>query len=209
MEGCHIDLSCYEALCTCLGPALMQTDTENNSNSSNPPLPECGECVPDCCYPCDGEDRWCAVTIENDSEWEKFCSILQDPELQSKRFSTKAGRIKNKEELHARIRCWTQNRTAESVEENLQNEGIAAHTVLNAEDLTGDSQLATRNFFLTLKHPVLGEIGTDRSAVWPRQNFGHWQPAPVLGEANYDIFVGLLGMPEVKFRDYIRRGIIA
>jgi crotonobetainyl-CoA:carnitine CoA-transferase CaiB-like acyl-CoA transferase len=55
----------------------------------------------------------------------------------------------------------------------------------NAEDLVNDSLLAARHFFVTLRHPVLGDVVSTRSALWdwrckPRE----WKSSPLLGEHN-------------------------
>ncbi len=209
-EGCHIDLSCYETLSTFLGPAFMRSDAAINSKSAIYPIEEYEQNIPDRAYPCTGDDRWCAITIQNDMQWQKLCSILGDPQLQSERFSTRAGRKENQEDLNTRISSWTRIRAAESVQATLQKAGIPAHMVQNVEDLAMDPQMSARRFFLTLKHPVLGNVRTDRSAVWPWNcRFGNREPSPVLGEANYDVFVRRLGISETKFNDYVRRGIIS
>ena len=91
----------------------------------------------------------------------------------------------------------------------LQKAGIAASVVQNAEDVSKDPQLAARDFFISLKHSVLGSTISDRSALWPVQgNHEHWRAAPQLGEDNEDIFIRLLGLPDVTYQDYIRRGVI-
>jgi crotonobetainyl-CoA:carnitine CoA-transferase CaiB-like acyl-CoA transferase len=94
--------------------------------------------------------------------------------------------------------------------ECLQQAGIAAGVVQNAEDLANDPQLSANNFFTSLNHPVLGEIKTDTYPI----NFkscrqAPWKASPLLGEANQYVFEELLGMKNTTIRSYIEQGIIA
>jgi benzylsuccinate CoA-transferase BbsF subunit len=202
-KGLHIDLSGYEALCTMLGPALIRP---------GPAVPDSempDGAFPDRCYPCKGIDRWCALTIGSDEEWNAFRRIMNDPVLKSERFDTEAGRKENLAELDAGISRWTSARTAESVSELLQEAGIASSAVQGAEAVAGDAHLAARNFFVSLKHPLFGVTTADRSALWPWDRIPEtWRAAPALGKDNHDIFVRLLGMPETTFRAFVERGII-
>ncbi|MEJ2108713.1 MAG: CoA transferase [Acidobacteriota bacterium] len=207
-KGCHIDLSCYEALCTLAGPALMRKENTGTPDPVRSSFTLLGP-FPDGCYPCSGDDDWCAITIRSDEEWARFCRITGDGELAKKKFAARSARHRNRVELDRRICAWTSNRTAESVERELQQAGIAAHKVLNAHDLARDPQLSARSFYTGIQHCIPGEWTFDRSAVWPyRCDHEAWHAAPALGEANHDVFVKRLGITEDRFRDYIDRGII-
>ncbi|MBN2320356.1 MAG: CoA transferase [Acidobacteria bacterium] len=208
-KGMHIDLAGYEAMCTLLGPALMYRSLTQNADARSRWCEEYSQAVPDGCFPCRGNDRWCALTIKNDSEWKTFRRILGQTELESDKFSTTEGRKKNKQTIDTIIRRWTADRSAESIVQSLQEAGLAAGVVQNAEDISKDRQLAARKFFVSLKHPKFGDAIADRSCLWPRQSEPEgWKAAPLLGEADYEVFLKLLGMPEETFRDGIRRGII-
>ena len=55
----------------------------------------------------------------------------------------------------------------------------------NAEDLVKDGLLAARHFFITLSHPVLGDVVSTRSALWDwRRKPREWKSSPLLGEHN-------------------------
>ncbi|MEJ2246165.1 MAG: CoA transferase [Acidobacteriota bacterium] len=208
-QGQHIDLSGYEALCTFLGPALMCGNNDGDSSLTGKDSEENIAACPDQCFPCRGIDRWCALTIKNDEEWRVFRNILDIDDLKSSRFSTLAGRKETRAELERLIARWTAGHSSEFIAGILQKAGIAASVVQNAEDVSKDPQLVARDFFISLKHPVLGSTSSDRSALWPGQSkHEHWRAAPQLGEDNEGIFVRLLGMSDETFRYYIKRGVI-
>ncbi|UCH22099.1 MAG: CoA transferase [Deltaproteobacteria bacterium] len=210
-QGQYIDLSEYEAICTTIGPALM--DAYVNLNESMPmgnddvslPAAPCG------CYRCLGEDRWCVVAIFTEDEWRALCGILGKPAwTREDRFSSLPNRKKYRKELDLLIGKWTAKQTAEYVVERLQGVGLAAGIVQNAEDLANDPQLLANDFFTSLNHPLLGEIKTDTTPInlknYPKAS---WNASPLLGEANQYVFGELLGMPDAAIRSYIQQGIIA
>ena len=207
-KGQYIDLSGYEALCTVLGPALMHFDISSDEDFANRSIRGNSVTGSDYCFPCRGKERWCAVTLNNDKEWQLFCNLLNVSDLNSERFSTTARRNDHREELESLIAQRTADYTTGSIIEILQKAGIAASVVQNAEDLAKDPQLSVRNFFISLEYSAAGSIISDRSALWPDQRPEAWRAAPRLGEDNYDVFVRLLGMPEATYRSFINRSII-
>jgi crotonobetainyl-CoA:carnitine CoA-transferase CaiB-like acyl-CoA transferase len=117
---------------------------------------------------CAGEDRWCVISMENDKQWQTLCRIIGITDLTNELVSH-----------------WTAGRTPESVVQLLQDSGIAAGVVQNAEDLAKDPQLLKRRFFISLMHPVLGKVYSDRSPLWDwRRKPKRWKSSPLLGEHN-------------------------
>ena len=210
-QGHYIDLSEYEAICTTIGPALM--DAGVNLNEIVPmgnddvylPAAPCG------CYRCVGEDRWCVVVIFTADEWQAFCGVLGNPAwTREDRFSSLPNRKRYRKELDLRIGEWTAKRSAEYVVERLHRVGLAAGIVQNAQDLANDPQLLANNFFTSLNHPVLGEIKTDTYPIrFKNYRNTSWKASPLLGEANQYVFAELLGMSEITIQSYIQQGIIA
>ncbi len=208
-QGQYIDISAFEALCTLLGPALIEKHLAWKQKAMRETLQDCEADAYNGCYPCAGEDRWCAISIANKTQWQALCRIAGRLELVSDKFPTKAWRKKNRSKLDKAIAEWTISYSAKTIVGRLQKEGIAAGVVQNAEDLARDSQLAARRFFISMKHPILGTIRSDRSALWPwREKTADWKAAPRLGEDNRYVFMELLGRSESDFDSLIRKGII-
>lgn len=208
-KGQYIDISAYEAMCTLLGPALME-DLFDLKQSGSLKIPEeHSSDILNRCYPCAGEDKWCVIAIADEAQWRALCRISGKSELLSDKFSTKAGRKKHLSELDKAIAEWTIRYSSKTIVRRLQKEGVAAGVVQNAEDLARDSQLAARRFFVSMEHPTLGTIRSDRSALWPwREKPEDWKAAPRLGEGNRYVFMELLGRSEADFHSLIRKGII-
>ena len=58
-RGQHIDLSQYEAMCSLMGPALLDVSASQQDLSPKANSAEEEPAAPYGCYPCSGKDRWC------------------------------------------------------------------------------------------------------------------------------------------------------
>ncbi len=209
-QGQYIDLSEYEALCTLMGPSLLDASLHGKDVSPSGSRPEGISGAPYGCYPCSGEDRWCVLAVFNEEEWQNLCRVLENPDWTKKeRFATAARRKENAKELDELLTQWTIQHTAEEVVELLQGAGITSGVVQNAQDLAEDPQLIARDFFVRLEHPVLGETVSDRFPVRFEEDLtAGWKAAPLLGEDNRYVFQELLGLTEGEFSSYIEKGVI-
>jgi len=197
-EGCRVDLSGYEAVCSVMGAALMEA-----AQSEAPPRPngnqaaDAGFCG---CYPCRGEDRWCVFSTSTAAEWQALTHLLN------------SGQLRPEAPRETQDRCisaWTRARTAEEAVECLQHAGIPAGIVQNAEDLVHDPHLIDRQFWLSLNHPVLGRMLGDRfPARFACGETEDWRPAPQLGEDNRYVFRDILKLTEEEFIQAKKKGVI-
>ena len=91
----------------------------------------------------------------------------------------------------------------------LQDAGVPAGVVQNAEDLANDPQLRARDFFIHLDHPVFGDTISDGLPIKFRNTpMGPWKSAPLLGQDNPYVYMELLGMREDEMASYIEKGVI-
>jgi crotonobetainyl-CoA:carnitine CoA-transferase CaiB-like acyl-CoA transferase len=209
-HGRYIDLSEYEAVCTLIGPALLDTFTNEKEVLPKGNQSDYIEAAPYGCYPCLGTDRWCVIAVYDEVEWKGLCQVLGQPAWsKEEKFSSLSKRKKHAGELDEFIREWTSERNAEEIEALLQKADIPVGIVQNAEDLVNDPQLLERNFFVHLKHPTLGDTISDRSPIrFGTNNHKNWKASPLMGEHNEYVFMNLLGLSESEFRAYVDKGII-
>jgi benzylsuccinate CoA-transferase BbsF subunit len=208
--GQHIDLSLYEAMCTLMGPALLNVSANQRDLTPMGNMEEGEPAAPYGCYPCLGNDRWCVIAVYSETQWQELCRILGDPSwAKQERFSTLATRKQYGEELDSLLARWTANREAETIVELLEETGIPAGVVQNARDLASDPQLIAREFFIKSEHPLKGTMIVDNMPIKSHDTFAsHWEPAPYLGEDNQYVFLDLLGFSENRFWKYVKKGII-
>jgi crotonobetainyl-CoA:carnitine CoA-transferase CaiB-like acyl-CoA transferase len=209
-QGQYIDLSEYEAICTLMGPTLL--DISQNHKQVLP----CGNrsnylsAAPYGCYKCLGTDRWCVIAVFNEDEWQSLCRILGHPNwTKDEKFSTLSKRQENAEELDRLLTHWTIQHMPEEVVNLLQKAGISGGVVQSVEDLSRDPQLMAREFFIHLEHPILGSTTSDRSPIRFEEDLTvGWKAGPLLGEDNRYVFLKLLGLTESELSLYTKKGII-
>jgi len=208
--GQYIDLSEYEAICTLMGPSLLDSSVNDREIQPQGNSPDHIAASPYGCYKCSGEDRWCAMAVSKEEEWRSLCRVMNYPDwMKDERFATAARRKENRKDLDELLTQWTIQHTAEEAVGLLQGAGISAGVVQNAQDLSRDPQLKARNFFVQLEHPILGKTISDRSPIRFEEDLTvGWEAAPQLGEDNRYVFLELLGLTESELSSYTEKGII-
>jgi benzylsuccinate CoA-transferase BbsF subunit len=149
-------------------------------------------------YPCAGEDRWIALSVTTDADWQALLAELGQDELASDpRFATLVDRHRNHAALDVQIACSTRGRDAFELMERLQQRGVAAGVAQTARDLLErDPQLRERGHFAVLDHPEMGPTVYNappfrlRSVTEPVMR----TPAPLLGQHTREVCTDLLGM---------------
>jgi benzylsuccinate CoA-transferase BbsF subunit len=201
-RGLHVDLSQVEAGQYALGPWLLDYvvngDCLERMGNRSP------RTVPHGAFPCRGEDRWIALATWSDGDWARLARIigLDEPALAS--LEARRERV---DEIEAAISAWTSKRSREEVTTLLQAEGIEAVPVQDWQDLLEDPQLAFREHFERLDHPILGECtyqhdGFRLSDAATRYS----RPAPTLGQHTDEVLGQLLGYTRKQIAELKQSG---
>ena len=209
-QGLFIDLSEYEACCTLVGPALLEALVNKKPILPRGNQPDHVHAAPHGCYKCSGTERWCVIAVFDENEWHALCEIMGSPDwTKDERFSTQSQRKNHKKELDRFVGLWTARHSPERIVSLLQEAGVPAGVVQNAEDLANDPHLMARQFFVRLKHPVLGETISDASPIrFKESSTAGWRAAPLLGEDNQYVLGELLGLTESELSSLINKGVI-
>jgi len=81
--------------------------------------------APHGCYPCKGEDKWVAIAVSNDEEWDALRKAMGNPVWgNDTKFSDKFNRWLNRDELNKLIADWTKEFTHYEVMHKLQDVGV-------------------------------------------------------------------------------------
>jgi len=161
-------------------------------------------------YPCKGQDQWCAISVSDDSEWEKFCQAIGNPAwVKSPEFIDIPSRLRNVDELDRLIGEWTANLSNHEVEQILQEAGVAAGIVQRVTDLLEDPQIKSLGAIIELDHPVVGKrlypgIPFKMSGAPPLKS----TRAPLLGEHTEEICRELLNMSEEEIITLKEEGVL-
>ncbi|WP_179137438.1 CaiB/BaiF CoA transferase family protein [Candidatus Entotheonella palauensis] len=208
-EGQYIDLSQYEASLHLLAPTLL--DYAANGNLAERQGNRHATAAPHGVYRCKGEDRWCAIAVTTEEEWQAFCAVLGHPAwTRRRRFATLAARLQHVEQLDRRVEAWTQTLPSLTVMTLLQEAGVPAGVVQNGADLYRDPQLHHRGFFVDLEHARMGWVLYEGHQFHLSTNPGAlWSPAPLLGEHTHVVLRDLLRLPAVEIARLEAQGVLA
>jgi crotonobetainyl-CoA:carnitine CoA-transferase CaiB-like acyl-CoA transferase len=208
-QGQHIDISEYETMCSLLGPAILDYTVNHNVATPQGNNPSYIAAAPYGCYRCRGNDRWCVIAVSNEEQWQALRDVLGEVKESGGEFSTLEGRKNHAEELNKLLEQWTVKHTPEEVMNLLQQAGVPAGMVEDANDLANDPQLIARNFFIQAQHPVLGKTILDNTPIKLSHTPARFcRPAPLLGQDNHYIYREILGMSEHELSRCIKEGVI-
>ena len=206
-RGQHLDVSQLETAIQFLAPVMLDYTVNGQEwiRSGN----RCPQAAPHGVYPCCGEDRWCAIAVSTDEEWQSLCQVIGQPALAKEPgFATLLGRLEKSRLIDRFIEEWTINHSAEEVMLKLQEAGVPAGAVLNGRDLFENPQLNERGFYKELNHPEIGPhhypsapFKLSRTPAEPET------PAPCLGQHNEYVYRQILGMSDAEFVQLLNEGV--
>ena len=209
-QGARIDLSMYETGVSCIAPAILEVQR----GIARPRLGTAHAWkAPHNAYRCRGDDRWIAITVGTDDEWQRLRGVMGDPSwAMEPRFDTVPGRWQHRGELDEHVGQWTAAHDNEALTHLLQAHGVPAGAVLTARDLVANSHLRERAYF---------EVFTNENAprVGPRVYAGRPFRIPhipealrlvsALGQHNVQILREIAGLSDEAIRQLLDAGIIA
>lgn len=206
-KGQYIDASMLDICTFKIGPALL--DWQANEHLQTRMGNRVPNAAPHGVFPCAGDDRWCAIAVFHDEEWEAFCRVLGDPSwTKEPRFATLDARKQNEDELEKLVASWTEKYSAEEVMQRMQASGVAAGVVQNARDLMeNDPQLEAREFLVPLEHPVLGVFGHPTPPFKLLKTKAQVRTSPCFGEHNEYICTQILGMSDDEFVELLQEDV--
>lgn len=206
-KGQCIDLSQLEASVPFFAPAVL----DYTVNKHIPPAMgnRYPYVAPHGAYRCQGDDRWCAIAVFTDKEWQSFCEATGKPELaHDPRFATVLARKKNEDELDRMVEEWTANYPPEEVMAKMQAAGVPAGLVENGQDLHLDPQLQHRHHFWMLSHTEMGVTAYDGPSFRLSKTPAELNmPAPCLGQHNDYVCREILKMSDAEFVALLGEGV--
>ena len=155
-------------------------------------------------------DSWIAVAVATDDQWRYLCDALGSPSWAvDPRLSTAAGRRAHEDLIDEQLAAYCQDRAVDDIVATLWDAGVPVAKVMQPHRQTELAQLAFRDFFEELDHPVNGRAKL--STVPMRLSDGpvsfHTQPAPLLGQHNHELLAGL-GVTEAEIAELEADGVI-
>ena len=201
-----MESSIFKSGAVTAGPAIL--DYQVNGRLPQRIANRGTDSAPHGAYQCQGNDRWCAIAVENDDQWEGFkCAIGNPAWCSDPDFTTTQGRVANQERLDTLIGEWTAHISADEAMTRLQAEGVPASIVSQGDDLYASEHLKARDFYRPTPSYV-AERGTPAWEWEHRDSIAWTSPVKLsetpmefgsysnVGEDNDYVFREILGMPE-------------
>ena len=208
-RGQYIDISEHETAIPLLGAVLMEYQMTGRirgriGNRSTVAAPQG-------CYRCRGDDDWLVISIDEEQEWESFCTAVGHDEWRhDARFSTIAVRRENHDALDELIGSWTREQDSIEAFHFLQKTGVKAAPVLNGKQMLLDPHLRERRHFDLLDHGRLGLRPIPRHLVakFDRMDPRPHRAAPALGEHNSEVLQEVAGISQEELAELEAAGIV-
>ena len=209
-EPATMESSIFKSGAVTAGPAIL--DYQSNNRLPERIANRGTDSAPHGVYQCLGDDRWCAIAVQNDEQWQGFQRAVGNLSWCSEpAFSTTESRVANQDRLDALIGEWTAQLTADDVMERMQGEGVPASIVSQGDDLFASEHLKDRDFYRPSTSYV-AERGTPAWEWEQRDSLAWSSPARLsetpmefgqysnVGEDNDYVFREILGMsaPEIE-----------
>jgi crotonobetainyl-CoA:carnitine CoA-transferase CaiB-like acyl-CoA transferase len=214
-EGQHIDVSQVGVGQQLTGTALLDftvngRPTRRTGNRSPYRL-----AAPHGAYPCLGEDRWCAIAVFTETEWQRLCVAMGEPAWSREaRFTTLEQRLAHADDLDAHLAAWTRQYEPRVLQDRLRRTGVRAGMVQTVRDkIEDDPQLRAREYIVSLPHRRM-HMQRLENHPWhfsrtPVHAGGAIERgAPCLGEDNAYVYGELLGLSDAEMASYAAEGVI-
>ena len=149
------------------------------------------------------------IAVGNDAIWQKFCRAIGREEIcDHPKFSTNPERVKNLEELTDIVSVALRSRSSQQWLETFQKLDIPSGRLSCIADVFSDPQVIAREMLVDVPHNGINVKMPGVPIKFSATPAGIAGPAPVLGEHNREIFLGLLGLSQSEFEGLREKGVI-
>ncbi|PZC46679.1 MAG: benzylsuccinate CoA-transferase BbsF subunit [Chloroflexi bacterium] len=206
-QGQHVDLSQMEGVAQYLGEPFMEYSM--NGSVPSPKGPYHPRMSPYGNFPTSEPDRWVAIAIDDDLDWQAFGKVIGESWVEDERFASREGRMAHRGELNQFVAAWTGPRTVDEIVLPLQHANVAAMPVMSIEDQFADPQHQAREVYVNVEHPKVGSEPIHGLAWKMSDTPGQVdRPAPLLGEHNRYVLEDLLGFTTHQVQDFQDAGVL-
>ena len=191
--GCFIEAAQFETAAYLIGDRFLQQFYEDGDIR---PLGNTSiDMAPHGCYQVQDEDRWVAFAVEDDAQWTRLRSTLNEPWMEDATYATAAGRLAAASELDVRFSEWAKTKRLDEVEVIMRTAEVPCSRVVTGDDMAADERAHASGFFPAVSHP---SAETRYYTGIPVLLRGQGRPAtrrpPMLGEHTEQVLYELLSL---------------
>ena len=185
-EGAYFDLSQVEAAAYSLTPWLLEYHHHGRIIERLGNDDPSGRAKVHGTFRCAGKDRWVAVAAWNDRELAALEQVTGGD-----------------------LEAWAANLSPLAAAAALQDAGLEAIPVQDFADCYSDPQLAFRQHFVTLEHPILGDGRYERNGFRLSDVPSEYdRPSPTLGQDNELVLCDILGLDRAEIERLTAAGAL-
>jgi len=204
--GQRVDLSQFEGSVAMIAPLVLSSAVNKTSprrlGNRSPSV------APQGVYRCAGSDEWCAISVQNDGQWQAMVAAMGNPAWGTDpRFTTILGRLRHHDEIDGYIEAWTKQLPNTEVERRLKAVGVPAERMRRIQDLI-DAHDGTE-VFKKMEEPEVGSMLT----TWlpftlSLSQFSPPRPAPSLGGNTREVLESWLDLSEGEIDELKTQGVL-
>ncbi len=152
------------------------------------------------------------LAVGNDGQFQRFCDFAQIPELaRDEKFRTNGARVRNREELLARLSPILAGHPSRHWIEGLEARNVICGPINTIDQVFDDPQVQARGMRLEMRHPLAGDKAVPLIASPIRMSAtppAYAHPPPTLGQHTDEVLRDLLGLEGEKLAALRRSGVI-
>jgi crotonobetainyl-CoA:carnitine CoA-transferase CaiB-like acyl-CoA transferase len=207
-EGQFIDLSQVEAAGALMTAAILEyqltgRDAQPNGNRHT-------YLAPHGIYPTNEDDRWVAVAVRTDAEWQRLRQAMGDPAwARGRELASSAGRVASAAAIDAQFADWTHTLPRGEIVAHLTEINVPAAPVLELHEVLAHPHYTGRELYAKVRTPD-GEELTFFRLPWQLNSAptGTTGRVPALGEANEEILRDRLGLTAAEYEELVAQKAI-
>ena len=148
--------------------------------------------------------------VANDTQWPRFCELLDVPELgREPRFLTARARVEHREEIMPVLVGAVVKLTRDEIEQRLVGNGIPCGPVNDLDEVIENPHVQARGMVQNFDHPL---AGTMRALGWPFKfstlSVGIKSAPPLLGEHSRSVLTSRLHLQPDELDELEKTGVI-
>lgn len=144
------------------------------------------------------KDGYVIVAVGNDTLWQKFCGLIERPDLAADpRFTTNPLRTENVKVLSEELNKTFQTKTMDEWLHILKEGGVPVGPINDVERVIKDPAVIAREMIVTTHHPIAGDVEMAGVPIKLSETPGSVDaPAPTLGQHTREILKEKLDMDD-------------
>ncbi len=167
-------------------------------------------------YPCKpfGENDYVHIYCSRhpgSKQWDNLCDVIGRPDLKEANCpecSTPRLRYQNIQIVNEAIMAWTSQHDKKEAMDLLCRADVPTGAVMDTDDITHDAYLLKRGTMVEIDSKDRGKLVIPGFAPRMSENHVPYKPSPALGDANEEVYGGVLGLSEEELAELKAKKVI-